>query len=76
MRFRYDPEADALYIRFQEGDVGETDEVFPGVMLDVDNNGNLLGLEVLNASSKLGKKPLRLNLKYRVLRDNVRDGKF
>jgi uncharacterized protein YuzE len=52
MRFRYDPEADALYIRFQEGDVGETDEVFPGVMLNVDNNGNLLGLEVLNASSK------------------------
>ena len=40
MRFRYDPEADALYIRFQGGDVVETDEVFPGVMLDVDNNGN------------------------------------
>ena len=60
MRLRYDPEADALYIRFQEGEVGETDEVFPGVMLDVDNNGNLLGLEVLNASSKLGKKPLTL----------------
>lgn len=55
MRFRYDPEVDALYIRFQEGNVEETDEVFPGVMLDVDDNGNLLGLEVLNASSKLGK---------------------
>jgi len=30
-------------------------KVSPGVMLDLDADGNLVGLEVLNASKKLGK---------------------
>lgn len=62
MRVRYDPEADALYIRFKEGAIEETDEVSPGVMLDLDVDGNPAGLEILNASKKLGKPPLTVEL--------------
>ncbi len=59
MKFRYDVEADALYIRFQEGSIEETEEVYPGdVILDFADNGSLLGLEILNVSSKLSKKTL------------------
>lgn len=62
MKFRYDPEADALYISFREGAIEETDEVSPGIMLDLDADGNPVGLEILNASKKLGKPPLTVEL--------------
>ncbi len=62
MRFRYDHIADALYIRFREGPIAETDEVSPGIMLDFDGDGNPVGLEILNASKKLGEKPLTVEL--------------
>lgn len=35
MRFRYDPEADVLYIRFDESRIVESGEVKPGIVLDV-----------------------------------------
>jgi uncharacterized protein YuzE len=50
MKNSYDPEADAFYARFAADGVEITDtkEVAPGVMLDLDANGNLVGLEVLS----------------------------
>ena len=50
MRTSYDPEADAFYARFApEGTaIAETREVAPGVMLDVDQSGQLVGVEVLS----------------------------
>lgn len=62
MRVRYDPEADALYIRFREGSIEETEEVSSGVLLDLDPDGNPMGLEILDASKKLGKMPLTVEL--------------
>ena len=50
MKFEYDPQADALYIRLAAGTVAETDEVRPGVILDYDANGKVLGIEMLNVS--------------------------
>lgn len=50
MRTSYDPEADAFYARFAaEGvAIAETREVAPGVMLDLDEAGELVGVEVLS----------------------------
>ena len=50
MRTSYDPEADAFYARFAPDatDIAETREVAPGVMLDLDAQGNLVGVEVLS----------------------------
>jgi uncharacterized protein YuzE len=52
MRTSYDPEADAFYARFapDRAAVSETREVAPGVMLDLDANGDMIGIEVLSVS--------------------------
>ena len=52
MKTTYDPEADAFYAQFApEGTpVAETIEVSPGVMIDVDRAGQMIGIEVLGVS--------------------------
>ena len=52
MRFDYDPEVDALYLRLSESKVLESEEVQPGIVLDFDEKGNVVGVEVLNASKR------------------------
>ena len=49
MKIEYDKEVDALYIRIQEKHVSRTEEVSEGVNLDFDEEGRLIGLEVLGA---------------------------
>ncbi len=49
MRFRYDPEAGALYVRMREGAVADTIEVEELVYLDVDEDGRPLGIEFVVA---------------------------
>ena len=53
MRLTYDPEVDVLRIVLAKSPVAESDEDKPGVILDYDHQGNLVGLEVLNASKRL-----------------------
>jgi uncharacterized protein YuzE len=47
MRFQYDREADALMISVREGHVSCTEKVDNGTLLDIDKDGLLLGIEVL-----------------------------
>ena len=54
MRISYRRETDALTIVFSENRVAESDEVKPGVILDWDDQGNLVSIEVLRASERLG----------------------
>ena len=49
MKIEYDKEVDALYIRIQQKHVSRTEEVSDGVNLDFDDEGCLIGLEVLGA---------------------------
>jgi len=53
MKVTYDPEVDVLRIVFRDGAVEEGDEDNPGVILDYDKDGNIVGLEVLNASQRV-----------------------
>ena len=48
----YDPDADAFYARFAPASatVFETKEVAPGVMIDLDSAGQLIGVEVLSVT--------------------------
>ena len=53
MRITYDEEADALYIRFQQATV-TTLHAAEGIALDFDADGHLAGVEVLDATERLG----------------------
>lgn len=50
MKITYDKEVDALYVSFKKGRVQETKRLGANFLVDVDNKGNILGLEVLDAS--------------------------
>lgn len=52
MRVQYDPSADAMYIRLAEGVIADSDEVREGVVLDYDENGKVLGIELLSVSQR------------------------
>lgn len=51
MRIRYDEKVDALYIRFRESEYVESDEIKEGFILDYDADGNIIGIEILDATS-------------------------
>jgi len=53
MKVIYDKEADALTVIFKDGPVEESDESKEGVILDYDREGNLVSLEVLDASRRI-----------------------
>ena len=53
MKVTYDPEVDALTIILSDAAVEESDETKPGVILDYDTEGNVVGLEILNASKRV-----------------------
>jgi uncharacterized protein YuzE len=50
---RYDLESDVLYIATRKGVQEEFTEVAPGVNVELDDKGNVLGVEILNASRTL-----------------------
>jgi len=52
MVIKYNKEIDAIYIQLSDGKVFESDEEKPGIILDYDEAGNIMGIEVLNASQK------------------------
>jgi len=54
MKLRYDPEVDVLTIVLSDVPVEESDEDKPGIILDYDKNGNVVALEILEASSRKG----------------------
>ena len=52
MKIEYDKKVDALYIRLQERYVAKTLEIQDGINIDIDEDGKLVGLEVLDATDR------------------------
>jgi uncharacterized protein YuzE len=52
-RVEYDPLADALYIKVKEGEVSDSLELREGLIVDIDDKGEVIGIEILNFFQKL-----------------------
>ena len=53
MKITYDPKVDVLRIIFSNAPIEESDEEKPGIILDFDKGGNVVGIEILNASQRM-----------------------
>jgi uncharacterized protein YuzE len=54
MKVKYDREQDILYISFSDEAIHESDEEKKGIILDYTAEGQIVGIEVLNASKRVG----------------------
>jgi len=61
MKLNYYSETDSLYIDLTEHPSVESREVSEGIVLDYDANGNLVGIDIDNASRKVRLQELTLN---------------
>lgn len=59
MRLRVDQENDALYLRLDESRIVESEEVQPGVVLDFDCNGKVVGVEIIGLRDRVPLEALR-----------------
>ncbi|MCA3563521.1 MAG: DUF2283 domain-containing protein [Methylocystis sp.] len=53
MKLEYDQEANAIYVRFSDDRIVESEEVQEGVIFDFDEGGRIVGFELLDARRKL-----------------------
>ena len=59
MKTKYDPEANALYVKFSNDKIERTEELRPGIILDFDSRGYIVGIEMLDAKQKLSESALK-----------------
>lgn len=57
LRWMDDPETGALYVRRSDETIVESEQVKPGIILDYDEAGNVVGIEVLHASRHEKEEP-------------------
>lgn len=55
MRLKADKENDAIYFRLDDSDIIESEEVEKGLILDFNESGNIVGIEILNVSHRTNK---------------------
>ena len=61
MRIAYYPDTDSMYIDLSSKKSSDSTEVSPGVVLDYDEDGNLVGIDIDNASKIMDLKELVLS---------------
>jgi len=71
MRMHYSQDADAIYIRLKEDHVNNTDEVAEDIIMDFDDKGHVIGIEILSASEKVDVRELIVQSFDKVMVDKV-----
>jgi uncharacterized protein YuzE len=59
MKLKVDTAGDALYFRLDDREIVESEEVQPGIVLDFDVQGQMVGIEILNLSHRVDPERLR-----------------
>lgn len=59
MKVTVDPEADALYLRLNDAEIADSEQVASGVILDYDAQDNVVGVEMLHLSKRARKADLQ-----------------
>ncbi len=59
MKLTMDPEADALYLRLNDTQIADSEQVASGVVLDYDEKGEVVGVEILHISKRAPKAELQ-----------------
>ena len=60
MKLKVDKENDALYLRLDDSEIFESEEVQPGIILDFDENNRVIGIEILALSTRVKPDMLKL----------------
>ena len=60
MKLKIDKANDALYLRLDETAIVESEEVQPGVILDFDKEGRVVGIEILTLSQRTQPEKMRI----------------
>tara|TARA_Y100000310_G_scaffold341216_1_gene439656 strand:- start:354 stop:566 length:213 start_codon:yes stop_codon:yes gene_type:complete len=67
MEISYDKKADAIYVEFRKGEFAKNKKIDDLTILDLDSEGNILGLELLDASKRIPAESLsEVNVKLAI----------
>lgn len=58
MNISYDPNYDVMYLKFSEGKIVDTIEVEANVLIDYGPQGEIMGIEIIDASKLIKANPL------------------
>lgn len=61
MKFNYYPETDSLYIELSDNKSADSKEISDGVVIDFDENGNIVGIDIDHASKVANLSRLETN---------------
>ena len=61
MKFKYIEETDSFYVIFSNKTSVETEEIAEGINVDYDDRGNLIGIEIFSAKSKIDMNDLQFD---------------
>ncbi len=53
MNISYDKDADCLYIQFQQGKAHKTKKIEEGILVDLDEEGKIYGIEIVGVSERM-----------------------
>ncbi|MBI2583950.1 MAG: DUF2283 domain-containing protein [Candidatus Aenigmarchaeota archaeon] len=59
MKITYDPRADAMNIKFQDGEYDISKEVAEGIIIDYTKEGKVIRIEILDASKRMPKGSIK-----------------
>ena len=59
MKLQYDAEVDAAYLTLADSPVSDSEEVKPGILIDYDANGRVVGIEILSLRKQLPEADLK-----------------